>query len=45
MIELQTAILIAGIIVFVVVLVVSYDRYRSGQNDKLESQERVEALR
>ena len=43
MIELQTAILIAGIIVFIVVLVVSYDRYRSGQNDKLESQERAEA--
>lgn len=43
MIELQTAILIAGIIVFVVVLVVSYDRYRSGQKDELESQDGVEA--
>lgn len=33
MIELQTAILLAGIIVFVVVLVVSYDRYRANKRD------------
>jgi hypothetical protein len=43
MIELQTAILLAGIVVFVVVLIVSYDRYRSSQRDKLESQQRTEA--
>ena len=31
MIELRTALLIAGIIVFVVIAIVSYDRYRSGR--------------
>lgn len=34
MISLQTAILLAGIIVFAVVLIVSYDRYRAGRRDE-----------
>ena len=34
MISLQTAILLAGIIVFVVVLIVSYDRYRANKRDE-----------
>jgi len=34
MISLQTAILLAGIIVFLVVLIVSYDRYRATKRDE-----------
>lgn len=33
MIELQTALLIAGVIVFIVVAVISYDRYRSSRKE------------
>jgi len=43
MIELQTAIFIAGIIVFVVVLIVSWDRYRSGRTDARDARDGAEA--
>jgi hypothetical protein len=39
MISLQTAILLAGIIVFFVVLIVSYDRYRANKRDEEARQE------
>ncbi len=37
MIELRTALIIAGIVLFIVVLIISYDRYRLGRIRKQES--------